>query len=328
MLNSPPNVGDKSRLAYLDSVRGIAAMGVVFSHFFLAYGFPRSISFWITNSPLHIFWDGFAAVSMFFVLSGFVLSAKYFSSPVPLPNYFFFAGARFVRIWIPFFATLAISFAMYTIFSSKNQFFTIESDWIRTFWTKDYSFESLLKQTFLFQNSGENRLIPQDWTLTQELNLSLLLPAFVWIALRTTLGIFGLMLALMYWLKMPILTFHFVLGILLAKHREAALVFLKSSALRIIVFIFGLFFYTFRFSVPILFPQLIPEHRIWYVTGIGSLLLLLFVLAEPRAQRLLCRPAVASLGAISYAIYLIHFSILLVLAPRILFFYQVSAWLM
>ncbi len=303
------------RIAYLDSVRGLAALSVVFSHYFLAYGFPESISFWVTNSPLHIFWDGFAAVSLFFVLSGYVLSKKYFSAP--LPHYFLFASARFVRIWVPFAATLMVSFVLRETLPPEERFFTIESSWLREFWRGS---SPLLSQAFLFVNNGQYRLIPQDWTLTQELGLSLLLPVFILLARRASWGFGILALASVYWLKLPILTFHFSLGILLARHEARILPFFRHRAGRAFLLLTALFFYTFRFSLPLLFPGLLPEQRIWYVTGMGSLLLLLYVLADGRAQRFFSRPGLVYLGSLSYAVYLLHFAVLTAFLPRFLFF--------
>src|SRR4051812_15465120 len=98
------------RLEFLDSVRGLAALSVVASHFVLAYGVPPGSRF-MNNSPLHIWWDGSAAVSMFFVLSGFVLSLKYFRhTDAPRLDdftYLGFAAARALRIFVPYLVVLA-----------------------------------------------------------------------------------------------------------------------------------------------------------------------------------------------------------------------------
>ena len=65
------------RLTYLDSIRGLAALSVLCSHYCGAYDLPPIVSQWVSNFPLSMCRDGFAGVSIFFVLSGLVLSLKY-----------------------------------------------------------------------------------------------------------------------------------------------------------------------------------------------------------------------------------------------------------
>jgi peptidoglycan/LPS O-acetylase OafA/YrhL len=63
---------DNNRLAYLDSLRGIAAMMVLIYHYIgWKWGDEKSYHF------ASIVFNGSDAVSFFFVLSGFVLSYKY-----------------------------------------------------------------------------------------------------------------------------------------------------------------------------------------------------------------------------------------------------------
>ncbi len=78
------------KIEALDSVRGIAALIVVMWHFASAFfpavmsgpGFPTHTQYdlVIYKSPLSIFFAGNFAVVMFFILSGFVLTIRFFSS--------------------------------------------------------------------------------------------------------------------------------------------------------------------------------------------------------------------------------------------------------
>jgi len=63
------------RFEYLDSVRGIACMIVVFLHFFCY--FNKDYFYWIKINPFNILVAGNTAVCIFFILSGFVLSYKF-----------------------------------------------------------------------------------------------------------------------------------------------------------------------------------------------------------------------------------------------------------
>jgi peptidoglycan/LPS O-acetylase OafA/YrhL len=300
-----------ARVHYLDAVRGLAAFSVLLSHFFLAYGFPERLVGPLTNTPLHIFWDGSAAVSMFFVLSGYVLSRKYFSSP--LPKYLRFAIARIVRIGVPFIAVLGASFLLWVVLPVHERFYTLESSWLRKNWINA---APLYEQAFLFYNARTSRLVPQDWTLTLELNLSLALPGLFLMAYRSTMALLAAIVVSVVILKLPILSLHFVLGLLVAKHDTELRLHFSRPAIRALLLLGGLFFYTFRFSVPLLVPDVIPEHRIWYVTGVGSVLLLIFVLLDQKVQALLDKPLLSYFGRLSYGVYLVHFGLLVAIIPR------------
>ena len=79
----------KNRLPALDGLRGLAALSVVAYHSFLrspdfsgasaTFQTDGAIAWWATLSPLRLLWDGKAAVWLFFVLSGYVLSRRYWS---------------------------------------------------------------------------------------------------------------------------------------------------------------------------------------------------------------------------------------------------------
>jgi peptidoglycan/LPS O-acetylase OafA/YrhL len=82
--------GAASKLACLEALRGLAALAVVVGHFILAFWpgfFFRTGLGWsefplwlqtLSRFPGKFLWDGHTAVSLFFVLSGFVLSLSYF----------------------------------------------------------------------------------------------------------------------------------------------------------------------------------------------------------------------------------------------------------
>ncbi|MEM5631476.1 acyltransferase family protein [Bacillus toyonensis] len=99
------------RIKELDSIRGLAALTVVFGHFCLMLpSLPNSIKF----SPLRFLWAGGEAVIVFYVLSGFVLSMALYHSKT---NYWGYLIKRFVRIYIPYYFWIIITFALFILFS-------------------------------------------------------------------------------------------------------------------------------------------------------------------------------------------------------------------
>ena len=90
------------RIPYLDSIRGIAAMMVLFYHYF-AWLHADTIAF----QGAVFFINGSDAVSFFFVLSGLVLSYKYlhFDAKIQLKRY---ALHRFFRLF-PAFAVAVLA---------------------------------------------------------------------------------------------------------------------------------------------------------------------------------------------------------------------------
>ena len=66
-----------TRVASLDSLRGLAALTVVTCHYFILLGSTPSgewISLWLQIPPLSLFRTAYGAVILFFVLSGYVLA--------------------------------------------------------------------------------------------------------------------------------------------------------------------------------------------------------------------------------------------------------------
>ena len=74
------------RLEALDSIRGLAALAVLFGHTCGTFVWPVSWVKWIRWPLFNMAFDGRSAVAMFFVLSGFVLSRPYVSSISPPLN--------------------------------------------------------------------------------------------------------------------------------------------------------------------------------------------------------------------------------------------------
>src|ERR1700731_793726 len=111
------------RIAYLESVRGLAALQVLLFHFLLAFAPdlvppPDAIvARGIHLSPLSFLYDGHSAVYIFFVLSGYVLSRsfeRHLQRPLAL------ISARALRLGLPAVAAVLVSAAVIEILGRPN----------------------------------------------------------------------------------------------------------------------------------------------------------------------------------------------------------------
>ncbi|WP_347989556.1 acyltransferase [Methylomonas sp. AM2-LC] len=315
----------KQHIAYLDSIRGLAALTVLSEHFIIAYGLPCQetvCQYVLDYSPLHFWWDGGAAVSMFFVLSGLVLSLKYFRNrPTADLNQFSLMAytiARLCRIWLPYCAVLAISALLYNQFTLNppSQTPLPASDWITDLWQRHpLKVLDMLREAFLLKLPEVDVLLPQAWTLSIELCLSLLLPLALLITTRGTSWLVFFTLLAVCFLKLPVFAIHFVLGLLLAQQHALIADFLGAKPwLRRLIAVLGFMFYTLGDAVQLQ----IPEPLLWTSSGLGASLLLMYALSSERCQKVLCWWLFRLLGKVSYSSYLVHIAVLLCVTPYLL----------
>lgn len=93
------------------------------------------------------------------------------------------------------------------------------------------------------------------------------------------------------------------------------------------LFVTGIWLYEFRFARTLL-PEILrtpgKENWVWYVTGLGSALLIASAMGSRRLQRLLHIRPLIFLGRISYSFYLLHFGLLLCFTP--FFLETINRW--
>lgn len=114
------------RIAYLDTLRGLASVQVLLSHsmlaFFIgpAFASPTSgtVLGYIAASPLFFLFDGASAVCIFFVLSGYVLTPIFAHSRATNGA---IVGSRFLRLGIPAIAGCAFSAILFQVFGHYNE---------------------------------------------------------------------------------------------------------------------------------------------------------------------------------------------------------------
>jgi peptidoglycan/LPS O-acetylase OafA/YrhL len=314
-----------NRIHYLDSMRGLAAMTVVWSHFCLAYGLPRGAEWILSYTPLHILWDGAAAVSLFFVLSGLVLSLKYFpdlqSQSLKPPRFNSYLITRITRIWLPYAFIAIISYLSKCFLFKHYSTIPNQSEWIQSFWQTENSLKHLLLELNLFTVQTIHQLLPHGWTLFIEMTISLFVPAAAWFAGAQSFQLIFLGIISVFALNTPIFVLHFMLGMLIAQHyRYGQRNWTElSHHWKWTLFIAGVTLYTSRFTIPTYLNSpaslYASEYFISCLTGLGAAVLIFLAMASRKIQKTLSYPPLLYLGKISYSVYLCHFLILLCFTP-------------
>ena len=103
-------------MAHFEGLRGIAAFAVVLCHYYSLYYLPLddNANRAVIHSPVMAAFNGQLDVSVFFVLSGYVLTAKYFGAKdrTIILN---MAAARYPRLAIPALVSLLIAYVVATL---------------------------------------------------------------------------------------------------------------------------------------------------------------------------------------------------------------------
>jgi peptidoglycan/LPS O-acetylase OafA/YrhL len=164
------------REKYLDGIRGWAALSVVFSHM-------RGIVAPHTTFTVFL-WDGQLAVYIFFVLSGYVLSAGYLhngrtSILVEL------AIRRYPRLTIPVAASCLLAFVMMKMgwMHNAEAGALADSKWLASFYAFPPSLSSVTKFSLwdVYFDPSTPSYNAVLWTMQYELAGSILLLAMLWI---------------------------------------------------------------------------------------------------------------------------------------------------
>jgi peptidoglycan/LPS O-acetylase OafA/YrhL len=171
------------KLLYLESLRGLAALMVVFTHFVGSFfpavmggaNYPSHSKFdiFIHSTPLTVFVNGNFAVCIFFVLSGFVLTRTYF---VTRDAGILTRGAvkRYFRLMPPVAVSVFIAYALLKLglFYNQQAAQISGSPGLAEVWTFAASMKEALNQafygTFLNDIAGTASYNPVLWTMKVE----------------------------------------------------------------------------------------------------------------------------------------------------------------
>lgn len=345
-----------ARIDFLESIRGLAAVQVLLLHCFgaftphLVFALPASgtIGGYLHLSPLYFLYDGYAAVYIFFTLSGFVLSRS-FARQLDRP----FAAmiARAFRLGVPAMAATAISAAILIAFGRPNAAVgaLVDSDWFATQWNPEVSIVSLARDGIVnalflgyrelssipylapWQQPIEQSFLTPLWTLSTEFYGSLLVLALCLCAGRSpAVWRMIVLVGAVYFIRSAYICFF-------VGHVAAMLVpdetKLPSRCAGPVTFIlFGIVICVMadiwqpewlrslcQSPTLILFPGQFPALQ---QKACGAMFVLAGVIALPAAREFLSRPKLVAWSQLSFPLYLVHWPILF--GPTAAFFLAVK----
>ncbi|MYW23701.1 acyltransferase family protein [Bacillus thuringiensis] len=315
------------RIKELDSIRGLAALTVVFGHFCLMLpSFPNSIKF----SPLRFLWAGGEAVIVFYVLSGFVLSMALYHSKT---NYWGYLIKRFVRIYIPYYFWIIVTFVLFILFSSYEVVGL--RDWFYDRWQGPITKLDILNHFVLLNNFFTENYNPVIWSLAQEMRISIVFPLLFllfyklnWkktILFALSFSLISVVLNMLHIGKAEGFyngyadTLHFtsmfMVGMLLFKYQEKLIYSYRNMkkfkkgfliTLGVILYLYSILIYGFsRNDTTFLIKD-------WGVV-MGVSIFIIMAMSNLKVKAFLNKSVFVYLGEISYSIYLCHFPIMMVL---------------
>ncbi len=318
----------KNSVAYLDGIRGIAAFGVFLNHFTLAFysawwfqkpelSHLNGLEMEYTNSLFSFLNNGGFCVAIFFVLSGFVLSRKYFISK-DIEVLMSGLHRRFLRLYIPVAFALIISYILLTshlYFNDPASRITLSEWFIKQWRIADPQSRLLSSLFFGTMFTGDSSLDTCLWTISSEFYGSLFVFAFLMFTHFTSRHRLFMMFLAMYYFYVMKSPFYlaFVMGMTLCyteqwiKKRRTIL----TSFYAITLLVTGLLLGTVPFNSPYAdtwqetIKNTIWDYTPWCNTIAAYCLILAFVFS-PLLQKIVSLRLFRFLGFISFSLYLLH----------------------
>jgi peptidoglycan/LPS O-acetylase OafA/YrhL len=307
----PADLRDGSRLVALDGLRALAALEVVFAHSSYAIAKSKLEAFALFHSPVALLINASGAVHLFFVLSGYCLTASALrgTTPVDLAQFYL---RRVARIQGRSSRSRRSHGWRHWLYPSSPDGIT---PWMRDLLGVRLSLR-VPARARLSRSAGG--LLPQGWTLQVEMIFSLLMPMMALLASRTHWAVLVAaslaLLAVSEQFSMLRVALDFSMGIVvyLERDRLAAAFSRLPRGVTAILGLAGLLLVTLPMYT--LLEARRPQLSSLVSSG-GATLLLLDALYGPQLRRFLSWRPVAALGRVSYSIYLLHVTVLALLTP-------------
>lgn len=318
------------KISYLDGLRGVAAINVMLMHFFIVLlpamiysdrmpSHLGNLEKIFTSTPLGLIGAGNFSVCIFFVLSGYVLTQKYFKTK---DRSIIISGAvrRYIRLFVPVFAATMLSFLL----ASTGMFhYFIEAVMISgnnnyaNYWTFTPDLVEAIKQaawgTFF---AGDDTYNPVLWTMSVEFYGSMLVFAMALFfgSLRARWTFY--LAAVVLFLNTYYLAFIIGMGLADVFNGKTSIFKTSNKVILSIVLASGLFLGSYpvgTVTADSLYAFLdngffqTPKYA-YHILGAGMLMYVL--LNSQRMQKIFSSPVLVFLGKISYSLYLVHFLVI------------------
>ena len=322
------STGQPRRFYELDSLRGLAALSVVLSHF--NYIVPQRLNYWMLHTPLRVLVAGHQAVMLFFVLSGFVLTLPYLRrSALDYPA---FLIKRVCRIYLPYLVALALAIAG----DHYTRPMVSSNGWINATWSEPVT-RSLVMQHVLFLGSYDfAQFNTAFWSLVYEMRVSLVFPFLALAVVRWRLrmcvllmaGLWAVSLTLTHflprllhfsrdtvgdWMETIFYAALFVLGGLLARNLERIERWFDGVKPAAIAGVGLAALVLYAYVSPLNPIPGVPFGCFEVLAALGAAGFIVLGIHCGPIQRFLTVPIVHHLGKVSYSLYLVHGTVLFLL---------------
>lgn len=292
-----------NRLHHFDGMRGIAALMVLLSHWVCTFHYHwYEGDDWFGAMPIRLLYDGELAVALFFVISGFVLSAGYFKHTDKQLVLLMFIK-RYPRLMIPVWSAVAFSYLffeleVYQFTAFRNM---VESPWLNKLFTETISWQHTLKNIgyeFLLKHNFPTPINPVLWTLAIELKGSFLVFGILLLLPKNELRyIIYVVLAAWFYPSYYLL---FIAGV--------AMCDMHTNRLRQFQFSTSTISGLFLFAVVLTCLPHLKNTGEWPIkpTFIAAIIFVMMMVFNVNIQKLFRSKFPAQLGKISFSLYLFH----------------------
>lgn len=316
------------KVTYLDGLRGLAALAVVIAHYFQVFvpamfenradishfAFDRIVP----KTPLNVLYNGNFAVCVFFVLSGYVLSYRFFRRKERAAAA---AGLvkRYFRLAVPAFVSVLLAYAVMKLgWGYYDEVRALTKATMPDPYAAAPAFGELVAQglyrTFFAYGMAYN---PVLWTMTYELYGSFLVYTVLLVAGTSRLR-FAVYAVAIWWFR-DSYYLGFWLGMLLSdlgNSYPTSRLAIRSRAALLLLAAAGLYLGSYPYVSPAgTVYAWLPVRADGFPNTVacrtaGAFLLLLSLLNSRAGQAALASKPLAYLGRLSFSLYLVHFTVL------------------
>lgn len=319
------------KIKYIEGIKGLSIVVVLLHHYILGFypalisGYPEmshtqtAIEVWIAKTPLNLLYNGNFAVCIFFIISGYMLSHKFFRAK---KHDYIVASAskRYFRLLLPVLFSILIAYMCMKLnlfYNRDAALYSKSTLWLSTLWQFDPNFWGMINEgfygVFVTSSHSYNSFL---WIITFEFIGSYLVFGVVSLfGHQRNRFIFYFLLIFLLFNTYFIL---FILGLIVSDLKINSPYFIKykRSIHPLLFLLIGLYLGSYPTNLA---PSLIKESFLYrhifnqyidqaylFAHTWGALLVLLAVLSSERLQRFLSNTILSFLGKIAYSLFVIH----------------------